>query len=56
MRKSTAAKKYVRLVQDMYESYKTGQGLALSLFLFALVMERLTDEVRQESPWTVVFR
>ena len=25
------------------------QGLALSLFLFALVMDRLTDEVRQES-------
>ncbi|KAF7705610.1 hypothetical protein C0J45_7134 [Silurus meridionalis] len=31
------------------------QGLALSPFLFAVVMDRLTDEVRQESPWTMMF-
>ncbi|KAF7698187.1 hypothetical protein HF521_004697, partial [Silurus meridionalis] len=28
---------------------------ALSPFLFAVVMDRLTDEVRQESPWTMMF-
>lgn len=26
-----------------------------SLFLFAVVMDRLTDEVRQESLWTIIF-
>ena len=31
------------------------QGSALSPFLFAIVMDRLTDEVRQESPWTMMF-
>ncbi|KAI5616025.1 hypothetical protein C0J50_8520 [Silurus asotus] len=31
------------------------QGSALSSFLFAVVMDRLTDEVRQESPWTMMY-
>ncbi|KAI5614034.1 gastrula zinc finger protein XlCGF28.1-like [Silurus asotus] len=31
------------------------QGSAMSLFLFAGVMDRLTDEVRQVSPWTMMF-
>ncbi|KAI5089891.1 hypothetical protein C0J45_20026 [Silurus meridionalis] len=31
------------------------QGLALSPFLFAVVMDRLMDEVRQDSPWTMMF-
>ncbi|KAK2919253.1 hypothetical protein Q8A73_003624 [Channa argus] len=73
MRTSGLAEKYVRVVQDMYESCQTvercavgvteefkvevglHQGSALSPFLFALVMDRLTDEVRQESPWTMMF-
>ena len=29
--------------------------VALSPFLFAMVMDRLTDEVRQESPWNMMF-
>ena len=31
------------------------QGSALSPFLFAMVMDGLTDEVGQESPWTMIF-
>ncbi|KAK3513112.1 hypothetical protein QTP70_001685 [Hemibagrus guttatus] len=31
------------------------QGSALSPFLFATVMDQLSVEVRQESPWTVMF-
>ena len=64
------AKKYVRLVQDMYDNSTTvvrcavgrtedlqvdvglHQELALRPSLSALVMDRLTDEVRLESPWT----
>lgn len=28
---------------------------ALSLFLFAMVMDGLTDKVRQKSPWILMF-
>ena len=31
------------------------QGSALSPFVFAMVMDRLTDEVRQESSWNMKF-
>ena len=31
------------------------QGSALSPFLFAVLMDRLTDEVRLESPWNMLF-
>ncbi|KAK3573129.1 hypothetical protein QTP86_014133, partial [Hemibagrus guttatus] len=73
MRKSGVAEKYVRVVQDMYESSRTvvrcavgqteefkvevglHQGSALSPFLFAIVMDQLSEEVRQESPWTTMF-
>ena len=41
------------------ESYKVNvglhQGIALSPFLFAVIMIRLTDEVRREPPWTMLF-
>ena len=73
MRKSGIVKKYVQLVQDMYEGSETvvrcavgtiesfkvkvglHQGSALSPFLFAVIMDRLTDEVRREPPWTMLF-
>ncbi|KAK3510952.1 hypothetical protein QTP70_027811, partial [Hemibagrus guttatus] len=31
------------------------QGSALRLILFAMVMDQLSEEVRQESPWTMMF-
>ena len=31
------------------------QGSALSPCLFAMVMDRMTDEVREEVPWTMMF-
>ena len=31
------------------------QGSALSPFLFSVIMDRITDEVRTEPPWTMLF-
>ncbi|XP_061621461.1 uncharacterized protein LOC133474126 [Phyllopteryx taeniolatus] len=49
----------VRCAVGVTEEFKVDvglhQGSALSPFLFAVVMDRLTDEVRLESPWTMMF-
>ena len=49
----------VRCAVGTTESFKVKvgphQGLALSPFLFAVIMDRLTDEVRREPPWTMLF-
>ncbi|TRY54572.1 hypothetical protein DNTS_001573 [Danionella cerebrum] len=53
------SKTAVRCAVGQTKEFKVGgglhQGSALSPFLFAMVMDRLTDEVRQESPWTMMF-
>ncbi|KAK3516828.1 hypothetical protein QTP70_023704, partial [Hemibagrus guttatus] len=48
MRKSGVAEKHVRVVQDMYERSRT-------VVRCAVVMDQLSEEVRQESPWTMMF-
>ena len=49
----------VRCAVGTIESFKVRvglhQGSALSPFLFAVIMDRLTDEVRREPPWTMLF-
>ena len=49
----------VRCAVGTTESFKVKvglhQGSALSPFLFAVIMDRLTDEVRREPPWTMLF-
>ena len=49
----------VRCAVGTTESFKVKvglyQGSALSPFLFAVIMDRLTDEVRREPTWTMLF-
>ena len=49
----------VRCAVGTTESFNIRVGLhqrsALNLFLFAVIMDRLTDEVRREPPWTTLF-
>ena len=49
----------MRIVQCMYDDSTTAvrlhQGSALSPCLFAMVMDRMTDEIREEAPWTMMF-
>ena len=49
----------VRCAVGTTESFKVKvgmhQGLVLSPFLFAVIMDRLTDKVRREPPWMMLF-
>ena len=46
----------VRCAVGTIESSKVKIGLhQKSAFLFAVIMDRLTDEVRREPPWTMLF-
>ncbi|KAK3514261.1 hypothetical protein QTP70_012099 [Hemibagrus guttatus] len=49
----------VRCAEGQTEEFKVEvglhQGSTLSSFLFAIVMDQLSEEVRQESPWTKMF-
>ena len=49
----------VRCAVETTESFKAKiglhQGSALSPFLYAVIMDRLTDEISRELPWTMLF-
>ncbi|KAK3554535.1 hypothetical protein QTP70_024436 [Hemibagrus guttatus] len=49
----------VRFAVGQTEKFKVEvglhQGSALSPFLFAMMMDQLSEELRQESPWTMMF-
>ena len=53
------SKTVVRCAVGTTESFKVKvglhQGSALSPFLCKVIMDRLTDEVRREPPWTMLF-
>ena len=53
------SKTVVRCAIETTESFKVKvglhQGSALSVFLFVVIKDRLTDEVRREPPWTMLF-
>lgn len=52
---------FIQIMSDqnrVTNGFKVGvelhQGSVLRLFLFVLTMDKLTDEVRQVSPWTIM--
>lgn len=49
----------VRCAVGVADAFKVGVGLhqesALRPLMFAVVMERLTDEFMQANPWTIMF-
>ena len=53
------SKTVVRCAVETREIFKVKvglhQGSALNPFLFAVIMDRLTDEIRRELPWTMLF-
>ncbi|KAK3536294.1 hypothetical protein QTP86_001395 [Hemibagrus guttatus] len=54
-RSRTAVRCAVGQTEEFKVEVGLHQGSALSPFLFAIVMDQLSEEVRQESPWTMMF-
>ena len=55
----TNCKTVVRCAMGVSDEFKVDvgvhQGSALSPFLFAVLMDEVTKEVRMEPPWTMLF-
>ena len=49
----------VKCVAGLTEKFEVGaglhQGLALNPFLFAIIMDKLTEDIRKEAPWDAMF-
>ena len=49
----------VRSAAGLTEEFKVGvglrQGSALSLFLFAIILDKLTEDIRKDAPWDILF-
>ena len=49
----------VRSAAGLTEEFKVGvglhQGSALSPFLFAIIMDKLTKNIRKDAPWNMLF-
>ena len=45
----------VRTTERFKVKFGLHQGLALSPFLFDVIMDRITDEIRREPLWTMLF-
>ena len=52
---TTAIRTAVGLTESFQVKVGLHQGSSLSPFLFAVIMDRLTDELREEPPWTMMF-
>ena len=51
----TAVRSAVGTTEEFSVKVGLHQGSALSPFLFAIVMDRLTDDIRETSPWNMMF-
>ena len=49
----------MRIAAGLIEEFKVGvglhQGSALSPFLFAIIMDKLTEDIRKDAPWDMLF-
>ena len=49
----------VRSAAELTKEFKVGvgihQGLAFSSFLFAIIIDKLTEDIRKDAPWDMLF-
>ena len=55
----TERQQLVRSAAGLTKEFKVGvgldQGSALSPFLFAIIIDRLTENIRKDAPWDMLF-
>ena len=51
---TTTVKSVAGLTEEFKVNVGLHQGSALSLFLFAIIMDKLTEDISKDSPWDVL--
>ena len=52
---TTTVKSAARLTEEFKVGVELHQGSALSPFLFAIIMSKLTEDIRKDAPWDMLF-
>ena len=52
---TTTVRSTAGLTEEFKVSVRLHQGSALSRFLFAIIMDKLTEDIRKDSPWDMLF-
>ena len=54
-RATTTVRSAVGLTKEFKVGFGLHQGSALSPFLFAIIIDRLTEDIRKDAPWDMLF-
>ena len=54
-RATTTVRSAARLTEEFKVGVGLHQGSALSLFLFAIIIDRLMEDIRKDAPWDMLF-
>ena len=52
---TTTVRSAARLTEEFEVGVGLHQGSALSPFLFAIIMDKLTEDIRKDAPWDMLF-
>ena len=52
---TTTGRSEAGLTEEFKEGVGLYQGSALSSFLFAIIMDKLTEDIRKDAPWDMLF-
>ena len=52
---ATTVRSAAGLTEEFKVDVELRQGSALSLFIFAIIMDKLTEDIRKDAPWDMLF-